>query len=295
MPVRKILVPLSGLYDPEDPESLDWPALDTALSVGQQLAAHVEVFCITGPPREPKTSLATWVPGHSVDQLIDMIEEEGEARHKRARASFEAAINRLDKRPTIASDVCAGFSVNFVERVGEIGESVSVQGRLADLVVVANSPEGWRLQYRPILDAALRDTGRPLLVSPQKPWPSIGRRIAIAWNGSIEASRAVSSLLGVIRPGAEVVIMSVEENGAPASTAKGAADYLRWHGVESDILELEGDARSSGDVILDSALDDNRDLLVMGACIHSHVHRVAFGSMTETVLSRAEIPVLMVT
>ena len=293
MPVRKILVPLSGRYDPEDPESLDGPALATAFHVGQRLKAHVEVCCITASPGEPELSLASWVPGHSVEQLINLIEEESEARRKRARASFEASLDSLAERPAIASDICSGFSARFVEHVGEIGESVSVRGRLSDLVVVANSPEEWRLQYRPILDAALRETGRPLLVSPQKSWPTIGSRIALAWNGSIEASRALTSLLGVVRPGAEAAIMSVEEGGALASTTEDAADYLRWHGVESEVVKLEGDARSCGDVILDRALDDGCDLLAMGARVHGHIHRAVFGSMTEKALSRAQIPLLM--
>lgn len=46
MSIKKILIPLSGQYDPADPESLDKPALVTAFNVGRHLNAHVEVFCI---------------------------------------------------------------------------------------------------------------------------------------------------------------------------------------------------------------------------------------------------------
>ncbi len=294
MTMRKILVPLSGRFDPDDLESLDWSALETGLKVGQQLGAHVEVLCVIGPPSEPEKALAAWIPSYGVEKLIDMIEKEGEARHKRARSSFEAAINGLEKRPTITSEASPGFSVDFAEHVGEIRESVGLRGRLADLVVIANSPERWRWHYRPILDAALRDTGRPLLVSPLKATPNLGRRVAIAWNGSIEAARAVAALLDFVRPGAKVVIMSVAETGTVAPGVEDVADYLRWHGVESKALELRGDERSSADLIVRRALASNCDLLVMGASVHGRAHRVVFGSMTETVLSRAEIPALMV-
>jgi len=89
--MTKILVPLSGRFDPDDPESLDWSALETGLKVGEQLQAHVEVLCITGPPRNPEKALAAWIPSYGAEQLAKLIEEEGEARHKRARSSFEAA------------------------------------------------------------------------------------------------------------------------------------------------------------------------------------------------------------
>jgi len=294
MPIRKILVPLSGRFDPDDPESLDWPALVTGLEVGQQLEAHVEVLCVTGPPRDPERAVAAWIPDYGVEQLFSMIEKEGGARHKRAKSSFEAAINGLEKRPAITSDASPGFSVDFVEQVGEIRESVGARGRLADLVVIANSPERWRRHYRPILDAALRDTGRPLLVLPPKEPVSIGRRVAVAWNGSIEAARAVAALPGLIRPGAEVAIVSVRED-QPAEPGVGdVTDYLRWHGIESKFFVLQGDAHPSGDMIVRYADKNNCDLLVMGAVMHSRAHGVVFGGMTETVLSGAQIPALMV-
>lgn len=291
---EKILVPLSGRYDPDDPESLDAVALEVGLKVGQELEAHVEILCVTGPPREPEKALAAWIPSYGIEQLLDMIEQEGEARHERAKLSFKMAINSLEIRPAITSEASSGFSAEFVEHVGEIRQSVG-RGRLADLVVIANSPERWRWHFRPILDAALWDTGRPLLVSPPKAPPSLGRRVAIACNGSIEASRAVAALLAFIQPGARVLIMSVAEGGAAIPGVEDVADYLRWHGVEGKALELPDDARSSADVILRRALESNCDLLAMGACIHSHAHRAVFGSMTATALSAARIPVLMAT
>ena len=295
MPIRKILVPLSGRYDPQESNSLDRPALIAGLSAGQRLAAHVEVLCVTAPASRPEIPLAAWVPGHTVDQLITNIEEESEERHKRARASFEAAIGMLENRPDPGSADTVGFSVEFVDCAGEVREVVGARGRLADMIVVANSPERWRLQYRPILDAVLCDTGRPLLVSPPNPHANIGHRIAVAWNGSIEASRAVAAMADFAPQGAKVAIMSIDENGVSAPTAEDAAAYLRRHGIESEIVEMNGDSRSSGDLILDRALEEKCDLLVMGACIHSRAHRMVYGSMTATVLARPEIPVLMAT
>jgi len=46
MPIRKVLVPLSGQHDPADPDSPERPALETAFLLGRRLDAHVEVCCI---------------------------------------------------------------------------------------------------------------------------------------------------------------------------------------------------------------------------------------------------------
>ncbi len=294
MPIRKILAPLSGRFDPADPESLDWCALETGLKIGQELQAHLEVLCVTGPLHQSEKTVAAWLPGYGLKQLSDLLEKEGEARSKRARSSFEAAISNLSQRPHIAPQACPGFSVDFVELVGEIRETVGLRGRLTDLIVIANSPERWRWHYRPILEASLRDTGRPLLVSPPKAPPSVGRRIAIAWNGSMEASRAVTTAVGFLQPGAEVLIISAAENNEAAPAVKDVVDYLRWHEIESTPLELKGGRRSGGDAVIDRVLASNCDLLVMGACIHSRAHRAIYGSMTETVLSGAQITALMV-
>ena len=52
MSVRRILVPLSGQYSPNDPVSLEFPALETGFLVGRKFDAHVEVFCIEAEPSE---------------------------------------------------------------------------------------------------------------------------------------------------------------------------------------------------------------------------------------------------
>lgn len=49
MDIRKILVPLSGRFDPADSESLDAPALQTALGLARHLDARIEVLSVIGP------------------------------------------------------------------------------------------------------------------------------------------------------------------------------------------------------------------------------------------------------
>jgi len=192
MPTRKILIPLSGQYDPEDPESLELPALETGFALGRQFDAHVEVFCIEAERSDARTHLAPWVPGAAVDELLDRLESKSEGRRKRARAMFYAASARA--HPTILSepDAGRGFSANFIERIGEVRGTLAVRGRLADVIVTARPQLADEVARPLMLEVALRETGRPVLICSKTTSDIFGRRIAVAWNGSAEASRAVA-------------------------------------------------------------------------------------------------------
>src|SRR3546814_6143447 len=85
-----------------------------------------------------------------------------------------------------------------------------------------------------IIDEALIETGRPVLVAPPAAPASIGKRIAVAWNGSTQSARAISIALPFLKQ-AERVVITVgggEDNHAPAS---GLVQYLERHGVRATV------------------------------------------------------------
>ena len=99
MHIRKILIPLSGRYDPDDSADLDVPALQTGLSAARQFAAHAEILCVTGEPSKPDDGRSAWMLGQGMRELIKMMEKEGEARRGRARAAFERAVAAFEPPP----------------------------------------------------------------------------------------------------------------------------------------------------------------------------------------------------
>lgn len=294
MTIRKILVPLSGQYDPADPEALEEPALETALIVARRLNAHVEVFCIEAEPSEAHGHLAPWIPRLAVEQLLDTIEEESDKRRERARALFEAVTLRF-KAPRISKpDREAGFSVNLLEQAGDIGGSLSIRGRLADLIVTACPPLERDGGVPPLLSVALRETGRPVLISREAASETFGERVAVAWNGSAEASRAVGLAMDFLTRAEEVVLISVREDGPFQPSNNGLAEYLEWHGVRSRTISVDGSAQSAGPLVIEHVEESGADMLVMGAYTRDRVGRVIFGGVTGAVLNRMTVPVLMV-
>ncbi len=191
MPIKKILVPLAGRYDPADPESLEEPALETAFMVGRRMSAHVEAMCIEAEPSEARAHLTPWIPQLAIERLINDLEEESDRRRENARLLFDTVTARIDAPRLSTPDRKNRFSVDFLETVGSVREPLATRGRLADLIVTACPPSGRDLDKPLVLEVALRETGRPLLISHTEAPAAFGRKVAVAWNGSAEASRAV--------------------------------------------------------------------------------------------------------
>ena len=294
MPIRKILVPLSGQYDLADPESLERPALETAFVLGRRLDAHVEVYCIEADLTHTQSRLSPWILGSSVDVLIDMIAKESLERRDRARALFQSVAERFSAAHMRRPDPKAGFSVNFIEEMGEIEGALSVRGRLADLIITACFPLEGDGGIPLMLQVALRETGRPVLISSSAASDTFGKRIAIAWNGSAEAVRAVSLAMEFLQRAEEVVVISVNEHGPFEPSGDSLAEYLQWQGICSRTVTVDGSAASAGMLLLEQINESESDMLVMGAYTRDRIRRVIFGGVTGEVLAHMPVPVLMV-
>lgn len=294
MTIGKILVPLSGRYDPDNPGALDRPALAAAFAVGRRFDAHVEVFCIEAELHETQPRLVPGLPGSEVAELIDAIETENRRRRKASRAVFDALVEQGEVPLRDTPGDGPSFSAEFVEQVGGIDGALAARGRLADLIVTANMPAGDERQTPPMLEVALRETGRPVLVVPAASGDVAFRRAAVAWDGSKKAARAVALAAPFLAAAEEVVVISVDE-GKPDLAGDGSpADYFAWSGIRAGELCVDGSAHTAGEILLAQATAAKADLLVMGARMRGSVGAWIFGSATGTVLDRAALPVLMV-
>ena len=48
------------------------------------------------------------------------------------------------------------------------------------------------LPSRPVTEAALFESGRPIVITPAKPGKALGENVVIAWNNSTETARTVA-------------------------------------------------------------------------------------------------------
>ncbi len=286
MNIRKICVPMSGRHDTLDPENLDGSALQAALIYAKALGAEVEVLCVTESVAPELSPWTAWIPNYGVAELFREIERLGNVRRDHARKTFDQIVGQdPDHAP------CA-----FVENAGDISDTVGDAGRLSDLIVLASSKTRWDIPFRPIMDASLRRTGRPVLVSPQVPLTTSATNITLAWNNSVESARALATALPLLaRAGAATTIIACQEENNPTDLrCDELVSYLQLHGVDAKVRLLQSDKRKAAQTILDAALDQDSDLLVLGTAIHSRAHSLIYGSLTEAALSAPKLPALLV-
>lgn len=288
MAIKTILVPLSGRLAPDDPESLDSPALRTAARLAQRLDAHAEILSVIGPGSAEAAGWVSWVPNYGVDAVIDAMERQGEVRRQNARKSFEELI----KPEVDAGKLRAGF----VEKKGEIGATVGAAGRLSDLIVIASSQTRWDLPFRPILDAVLRQMGRPVYVAPPAAPATTAEHIVIAWNDTPEAARALAGAMPFLKQAASVTVLTGRESDEPSAQAdpEAVVRYLALHGVDAASRAFDAKHRRVAGEIIDAACAEGADLLVLGLVIHSRAHSLVYGSLTEEVLKAPKLSALLV-
>jgi nucleotide-binding universal stress UspA family protein len=288
MHIKTILVPVSG-------GDTDAAVLEAALVVAQRFGAHIEALHAQLDPRDAVPFLGEGASGALIQQIMEAAQRDAAARAGRARAAFDSWRQRAGL--TLAETPNGGNAATafWREEVGAEDELVARRGRLVDMIVVAQPTAGGNVVPTVSFEAALLDTGRPVLAVPTASGTlaRLGEGPAvIAWNGSIEAARAIWAALPFLATTERVGILSVVEGGK-AADASHVLSYLGWHGVKAQVFTpaVSGPA---GIQILSEAERQQAGLLIMGAYTRSRLRRMVFGGVTEHVLANARLPVLMV-
>jgi len=164
-------------------------------------------------------------------------------------------------------------------------------GPLADLLVVSRPTANGGTLGRLFLSASLLRSSRPVLVLPQFRKRTVGNRVCIAWNQSVEAAQAVAAAMPFLTRADHVSIVSCgpETQAGPKSGQLTA--YLKYWGIKSERISTPG--KNEPKEIIATYRSTGSDLLVMGAYSRSRMSRLVFGGVTEYMLNRASIPVLM--
>lgn len=180
---------------------------------------------------------------------------------------------------------------------GPLDEALSVAGNWHDAIVLGLAEAGkdpW--QRVSAVGGLLVTLGHPCVVVP----PAATARlscVALAWNGSREAMRAIHAALPLLqRAGRIVLLESSETESKRYGTWHPAFDlerYLDLHGLAAEVRTLGESGERAGWELLEAADAAGADLLVMGAYGHLRFNEWLFGGMTRHVLEHARIPLFM--
>lgn len=273
-------------------------AVTAALDLGRRFSARVELLHVEVDSETAVPLVGEGMSGAAVEQLVRSLRTESERRRKTARDLYDkhcvaAGLNVVEAHAVSAP---GSFAVCFRSLVGSEVDEVLRFGRLSDLTVVARPGGEEKGGLTATFDTVLFDSGRPTLLVPGLPATDLGTTIAIAWDRSREAVRAVGAALPLLTAAEKVVILTARElGGEPGSEGEPSelAAYLTLHGVNARTWAFAPGPGSLGGALLEEAGKAEANLLVMGAYGHSRLREMVLGGVTRSILADADMPVFL--
>lgn len=266
-----------------------------SFALAKALDAYLEVLHVEADPRDALPVVGEGMTGTLVEQVGADIEARRKAALKVARDAYEAgcAAQGIEAKDSQAgSRGGRGFGAAWTQIQGREDEVVANLGRFFDLIAVAHPGGEDGSAYAPALEAGLFQCGRPVLVLPKEACSLPPERVAIAWNGSREATRAISGALPLIEAAKTIEVISIDE-GDEAEALERLSAYLAGHGVEPRFRKLEAGGSDVGATLVREAQNDNAGLIVMGAYGHSRLREFVLGGATRSVLNECALPLLL--
>ena len=273
MPFKDILVALNSYPDPT-PVSVVEDAVAVAATLGAHLAA---ISCETH----------VQLPGHFISApMVDgMIAGEVAKSRKSAHellAAFDAAAAKAGILHEAIFEKCLTL---------EIPDLLVEYARLRDLTILPSSSDQW------YAEAVIFGSGRPTLILPVSPSrrPFQIGTVAVAWDFSRAAARAISDALPILELAKQVRIVTVVNEKALDTKRSGEelAKNLSRHGIDVVLDKVDAKGRSIGEVLESYTSSQNADLLVMGAYGHSKWREFVLGGATRSLLSKPPLPILL--
>jgi nucleotide-binding universal stress UspA family protein len=164
--------------------------------------------------------------------------------------------------------------------------------RLRDLTIIP-VPESYDQWYA---EALIFGSGRPTLVLPEAPRPrpfELGT-VAVAWDFSRTAARAVSDAMPLLEKAKKVRIVTVtnEKKLDTKHSAEELAKNLARHGIDVVLDKVDAKGQGIGEVLEAYVASHQVDVLVMGAYGHARWREFILGGATKSLLSKPPLPIM---
>ena len=255
-------------------------ATDFAVSVAATFGAHLTGLAFLYEPLAP---MADGFPAKAMQS--QRIENE---------KAVQAAVAKFDevaRRATVSAesrivDVPVASAHNVFANIV----------RRFDLAIIGQPEPHKPALERLIVEAALFDSGRPVLIVPyiQRAGLKLDR-VMVCWDGSRSAARAVADAMPFIvrAKAAEVVIVTSEPTKSNEMPGADIAHHLARHGTKVEIKPIVTAEIDVTSTILSHAADASADFLVMGGYGHSRLREFVLGGVTRGILTSMTVPTLM--
>lgn len=281
--LARLLVPIWG-------EDMGENVLAHAAALAHRHKAHIVVAHCRARP-EDMMPHGIPLPAFVRDTILKQASQMADQEESSLRDRLHSFAMTLDLHEADRPDGSRA-SVQFIEEFGRLPDIIKHNGRLADLIVVSK-PDRDRNLGQNALKSGLFQTGRPVLMCPPGTEVETGfcGHVTVGWNGSIEASRAVALTLDLVGAAQKVTVLAAGAGKPHGASPEDLLDYYRLRGITAGLVRF--DARNPGLALLEKTAELGAGLLVMGAYGQSHERETLFGGNTQSVVDKAEIPVVL--
>jgi nucleotide-binding universal stress UspA family protein len=267
-------------------------AVELGCQLAQRFAAHLECFHVRLDPREFIIAASFGDIRMLPDGAwIDQIAAEAEAAAAKTKS---AVMEILRLRGVALSDnpPQAGPTAAWREETGNAAYLVPRRARFFDLAVLGRSDRVVGQLHTDVVEETLIQSGRPILLARATPSGTVGNIVAVGWNGSPPAVRALRASLQFLGGARTILLITVGDRHEESVAS--VKQYLAWHGIGGKVRHLSRKSTAyAGDQLLTVARDEGADMLVMGGYGHTPWRELLFGGATRDVVGATSLPVLL--
>lgn len=178
---------------------------------------------------------------------------------------------------------------------GHVADRLCEQAQRADLIVVGRKRQDATKSTAPLTDTleeVIKRAVRPV-VSVTSAFNS-GKSVLVAYDGSLQAARALAAFVGLGWFTDLPIRLVTEEKslGDLAYHTTLATEFLENHGYRVDVTCFTSD-ETPADALLRLIEETRPALAVLGAYGKSWLHEVLLGSVTKTLLRKSDVPLFL--
>jgi len=261
-------------------------AINAALWLSGKLAARICALSVVDTRLLEGPWLADLSGATGAQPFQSLVPQAREFYERRARVAVDEAA---------ASAKRDGVVCETEVRTGSLVGTILDAERAAELVVLGQRGEGFEATDEWLgsnIERIVRKSIKPCLITPLRFRPI--RSILAAYDGSQHANHALYTAFELAKSlGAKLTIIAVEtthDEEQKSWALKEAMDLAARQAVTAKPLALHGVPEEK---ILEIASSQEHDLVVMGAYGHTRLRELVLGSVTNHVIRKSSIPVLL--
>jgi nucleotide-binding universal stress UspA family protein len=276
MQARTAYLPIST-YPETVPDDSIIAAVGFAASLG--CALHVTTFAVDIPQlRSPLGSLLLDRPG-----LVRTAEEKSRADCLRLQGLVREAARLHPNADVTIREIVLGGAL----------DAAAAEARYYDLCVLPWTGE--TLAAQEMAQAVVFGSGRPVILVPPSARPAPLEHIAVAWDASRVAARALWDALALVPENCRITVLTIRDEkplSAP-DLAASLATMLGKRGYAAKPLDIMLGDKTIAEALQDAVMEAGAQILVMGGFGHSRLRDFILGGATQGVFRDLRLPVLL--